>query len=162
MSGTDIAYGPVPRRPSYAMFGTDIAYGVQGLLALYLNITNIRWVKPTLLRASYAMTGSHKAYGATCLRASYAMSGTELACRPSCLRACYAMSGTDLACGATSLRASYAMSGTETAYGATRTRPRALAESQVRNQIALHRVGVQRVPGLQGIVFDSGWERCDS
>eukprot|EP00961_Rhodomonas_salina_P212319 2867045-Rhodomonas_salina.2 len=45
---------------------------------------------PICLRASYAMSGTDMAYGASCLCASFAMSGTGRA-------KCYAIAGTDIA-----------------------------------------------------------------
>eukprot|EP00961_Rhodomonas_salina_P255354 3451114-Rhodomonas_salina.4 len=106
------------------------------------------------------MSGTHQAHGASLLRARYAMSGTHLAygmvpenCLPlppklpctdtACgaarrdtqyypvltwrmaLQGCATL-GTDLAYATTSLRACYAMSGADLAYGATRSAGQAL------------------------------------
>eukprot|EP00961_Rhodomonas_salina_P273787 3699094-Rhodomonas_salina.1 len=70
-------------RASYALSGTDLAYG------------------PICLRASYALSGTDLAYGRMSLRASYVRFGSDLAYGRMSLRVCYALSGTDLVYDAT-------------------------------------------------------------
>eukprot|EP00961_Rhodomonas_salina_P236152 3191622-Rhodomonas_salina.4 len=111
----DALVGPaIVLRASYAMPGTDLAYGDIGL------------------RVCYAMSGTDLVFGDIALRLCYGMSDTDIAydtparviietfpslmfeenqvAFPTSLRACYAMPGTEMAYGCISLRACYAMS----------------------------------------------------
>eukprot|EP00961_Rhodomonas_salina_P303103 3941101-Rhodomonas_salina.1 len=100
-----LALLPISLRASYAFSGTDMAYAVQSPVLTYRVLPA---ALPTSLRKCYGISAAallesvplgHRgqAYGpGTLLRASYAMSGTEIVRAAIILRARYGMYGTDL------------------------------------------------------------------
>eukprot|EP00961_Rhodomonas_salina_P081460 1095325-Rhodomonas_salina.2 len=77
MSGTELAYGAVSLRASYAMSGADKAYGAGRVEGGRFPLA----VDPgSSLRASYAMSSTDVAHSlVSVLRASYGISGTDVA-----------------------------------------------------------------------------------